>query len=309
MNYYDVACDEHDQDRFLEWLMLLRNSSNDKQPSKSTISFFKGLLRLYGEEFEKIEYLNVNKQYTMKKDTKVVPDFVVSLRTDKKSYIILIEDKVGAYKDNDLKKYAALLVENKEKIEKNSKNNINNSQLLYYFIRTVIKNGEKERVQKDGFKYIDKEKLIEILKECEGEFPIKEMIEHLSINRNDDIETHQKKKLFKILKKEINCYGEYINSDMFFYLFGENKEPYLELEIKSKKRGELTFRIFSDIHYKNLYSEIFKIVKNSKTKPVKIGSYILTLKEPKLGELIDKVKELYEEARKILQDAEVRYIV
>lgn len=244
----------------------------------------------------------------MKENTKVIHDFVVSLRTDKKSYVILIEDKVGAYKNNDLKKYATLLVENKEKIEKNSKNNINNSQLLYYFIRTVIKNGEEE-VQNDGFKYIDKEKLIEILKECEGEFPIKEMIEHLSININGDIETHQKEKLFKILKKEINCYGEYINSDMLFYLFGENKEPYLKLEIKSKKRGELTFKIFSDIHYKNLYSEIFKIVKNSKTKPVKIGSYILTLKEPKLGELIDKVKELYEEARKILQDAEVRYIV
>ena len=40
MNYYDVASNERNKDRFLEWLMLLCDSSNDKQPSKSTISFF-----------------------------------------------------------------------------------------------------------------------------------------------------------------------------------------------------------------------------------------------------------------------------
>lgn len=87
-------------------------------------------------------------------------------------------------------------------------------------------------------------------------------------------------------------------------MFKENKELYLKLEIISIKRGELTFKIFSNIHYKNLSSEKFKIVKNNKTKPVKIGSYILTLKEPKLGELIGKVKKLYEEARMMLQDSE-----
>ena len=71
---------------------------------------------------------------------------------------------------------------------------------MYYYIRTAIKNGEEE-IQKDEFEYIDKEKLIDILKECESEFPIKEMIEHLSINRNNDIETYQKESLFKVLKK------------------------------------------------------------------------------------------------------------
>lgn len=112
INYYAIASKESNQDEFITWVLKNYNTNDNNNEIKLLsmqfiCEFFNNDLFLKNN-YERIKNLKVFKQRKM--NNKIF-DVTLEFEIDKKYYFLIIEDKINAELNNDLKRYKEIAEE------------------------------------------------------------------------------------------------------------------------------------------------------------------------------------------------------
>lgn len=295
MHFFEVARTERDQDVFIEWILSLYDSDLLEERVISR-KFYEMLLPTLNPD-EKIISARTKREFNLGKAGRI--DIICVVETERKTYLVAIEDKVNASLSNDLLAYENYIRGNKTAIIK--KFHMVSKEIKEIFI--VFKTGlrlsdlERRKIKESSFVLVDREKIIKHLKESSN-YLIKEFLYSISYSDSSSLTKFSRYKdlLCSRLNEMLKTSIDYNNGKYKIELDDENKF-WIEINDFSLTSPEVTIRLYGD-KIKKTQDCYFELIKHSDHKLV--GRKTIKLCKSTLGELSKVLKEAIDAAETLI---------